>query len=581
MLYDGAYIFLHTKLLFMQKVFRFIPILICCLFLLSSCSKPSENSRYISKDAIGVLSINTSQLVEKVAWSALSGSPMFKELTSKAGGDSTSFDITKTGIDIATFFAYAVPDQRLANKSRFMVLIPLKDATKFQAFVKEKFPQAKIETKGDITMATLNENVMMGWNKSTAIVAGSAPQNRYAEAGEPIPSANQAAILGEEIEKTFAMKEDMSMASNKRFTDLQKEKHDIGFFLNYETFAANMPQDQMGTAGMMMASQKKLLKDAFIAGGVDFEKGKIVGDATYYFNNDVKTIANAMESKSADNDLLKRVAGTQMNLMMSYHFNPKGIKVMAETMGVMGFGNAALKEAGLTIDDVLNAFSGDFLLAVTDFAVKTESKSYSMGGNSVNYTSPVPSFKASLSFKIKDKAAFDKVMQAAVTKEMLTVTAPGVYNFAGFATLAANGEYGAVSNDSLVARDFLTAPGTAKFDIPADVKNNPYGFYADIKNSIKSVPLDLLYGKEDTAVFHDARNLLESISAYGGKVNGDHSDFHFEMSFQNKEQNSLMQLINFTQKVAEAEQREAASFDEVIPEEETDMADVSVDTAAI
>lgn len=577
MLYDGAYLFLPTKTLLMQKVFRFIPILVCMLFLFGSCSKPSENSRYIPKDAIGVLSINTVELVKKGLWSALSGSPMLKEITSKAGGDSTSFDIEKTGIDIATVFAYAMPDQRLAGKSRFMVIIPLKDVAKFQAYVKEKYPQAKIETKGDLTIAVLNETMTVGWDKKNAIGAVASPKTEWSDDGQPIAAADNTAILTEEIQKTFALKEDQSLAANGKFTDLQKAGHDIGFWLNYESLANSMPQEQIGTAGAIMASQKKLLKDAFIGGGVDFEKGKITGDATYYFNSSMKAIADAMESKSVNNDLLKRVPGSQMNLMMSYHFNPQGIKALIDTMGVGPLANAGLKEFGLTVDDILNAFTGDFLLAVTDFAVSTESKSYSMNGHEVQYTSPVPAFKASLSFKIKDKAAFDKVMQVAVSNQMLTTSAPGVYNLSSFATLASNGEYAAISNDAAVASAFLVAPGNAKFTVPSEVKNNPYGFYADIKNTIKSIPLDLLYGKEDTAVFHDGRNLLESISAHGGKVKGDHSDFHFEVNFQNKEQNSLLQIINFSQKVAEAEKRQADSFDEVIPE--ADTTEVMADTA--
>jgi hypothetical protein len=578
LLYDGAYLFLQTKTLFMQKVFRFLPIVACLLFVLSSCSKPSENSRYISKDAVGVLSINTASLVKKVAWSALSGSPMFKDLTSKAGGDSTGFDIEKTGIEVATFFAYALPDQRLAAKSKFMVIIPLKDAAKFQAFVKEKFPKAKIETKGDLTVATLNEFTIMGWNKKTAIAAATTAMDNFSDAAATTPPVNATTILMEEVEKTFAMKEDMSLAGNKKFMDLQKANHDIGFWLNYQAIAENMPADQMGMFGNVVASQKKLLKDAFIAGGVDFEKGKVDGNATYYFSDSAKVIANAMASKTTSDELLKKVNGSQMNLMMSYHLNPQGIKTLAETMGVTVFAESALKQYGLTFDEVLNAFAGDFLLAVTDFSVSTESKSYAMNGNTVNYTSPVPTFKATLSFNLKDKAAFDKVMKVATDNQMLTTTAPGIYNFAGFATLATNDKYAVISNDAGVASAYLVSPGNSDFKVPADVKNNPYGFFFDIKNSIKSVPLDLLYGKEDTAVFHDARNLMESISAYGGKVSGDHSDFHFEVNFQNKEENSLMQIINFSQKVADAEKREAASIDEVIPD--ADSTDVMVDTAA-
>lgn len=575
MLYDGAYLILRTKTLSMQKILRFIPVALCFLFLMSSCSKSSENTRYISRDAVGVLSINTTELAKKVAWSALSGSPIFKELARNAGGDSTSIDIEKTGVEpLTTFYAYALPDQRLSGKSKFLVIIPLKDAGKFHAFVKEKFPQAKIESKGDLTIAILNKNTVIGWDKKTAIAAATPPS--YEEMGAQ--TADAGTILTEEVQKTFALKEDQSLAGNAKFMDLQKAGHDISFWLNYETIAGSMPQDQIGMAGTLLASQKKLLKDAYVAGGVDFEKGKIAGEAIYYFNPSVKAIAEAMGSKSVNNDLLKRVTGSQMNLMMSYHFNPQGIKALVDTMGMLPMANAALQEFGINMDDILNAFTGDFLLAVTDFAVTTESKSYTMNGNSVNYTSPIPTFKASLSFKIKDKAAFDKVMQAAVKNEILTSSAPGTYALGSFATLASNGEYGSVSNDPSVAAAFLVSPGNADFKVPENVKSNPYGFFVDIRNSIKSVPLDLLYGKEDTAVFHDARNLMESISAYGGKVSGDHADFHFEVNFQNKDQNSLMQIINFSQKVAEAEKRMSDSYDDVVPEE--DSTEEMVDTAA-
>lgn len=549
----------------MQKIFRLIPVVFCFLFLFSACSKNSEHSRYISKDAIGVLSINTMELGKKVAWSALSGSPMFEEMS---GSDTAKFDIEKTGVEpLTTFFIFAVPDQRLSSKSRMMLIVPLKDAKKFQAFVKEKFPEAKFETKDKLSFAYINDNTSVGWDDKTAIVAVGSPSygQDWNEDGTPKPKANNLTILTEEVQKTFALPKDQSLAENKKFTDLMKDAHDISFWLNYEALASSMPQDQLGTAGSVMASQKKLLKDAYVTGSVDFEKGKIVGEATYFFNSSMKAIAEALEVKSVNNDLLKKVPGTQMNMMMSYHFNPQGIKALADTMGVLPLANLGLKEVGLSMDDILNVFTGDILLAVTDFTIKTESKSYSMGGSDVSYTSPVPSMKATLSFKIKDKAAFNKIMQTAVANELLTTTTPGIYSIGTYATLAANDEYLVISNEAETASSFMTGTAKADWKLPSDITSNPYGFYVDIKNTVKSLPLDLLYGKEDTAVFQDGRKLLESISAYGGKVQGDHSSFHFEAAFQNKDENSLLQMINFAQKIAEAEKRQGDSIDDVIP----------------
>ncbi len=563
----------------MQKALRIIPIALCCLLLLASCGKTDKSTRYISKDAIGVISVNSGQLLKKVGLDMILSGQLFKEFL-KSGKDSTAPNLDEMGIQyLSTAYAYAVPDQRLSGKSRFMLILPLKDAAKFTALVKKQFADAKISTKDELTLAA-SDNICIGWDKNTAIIAFTPPSNEWADMDKgATPGTDAAVVLSEEVQKTFTMPEDQSMVSNKKFADLLKAGHDISFWLNYENLMNSLPQEQIGQAGTIMASQKKLLKDAYVAGGVNFENGKITGDATYYFNSSVKAIANALEAKSANDDLLKKVQGKQLNLLMSYHINPMGIKTMLDTMGVSSFAALALKEYGLTLDEVLNAFSGDFLLAVTDFSVATESQSYTMGGSSVNYTKPVPSYKATLSFKLKDKASFDKLLQLAITNQVLTSTAPNTYS-AGFLHLITNGDYVALSDQPAVATAYLQASGNNDFKVPSDVKNSPFGFFMDIRNSIQAVPLDLLYGKQDTALFHDGRNLLENISAHGGKVKDDHSDFHFEATFVNKEKNSLLQIIDFAKKVAEAEKKEGDSFDDVVPATDSTEEAVMADTAA-
>lgn len=555
----------------MQKLTRLIPLILSFLILFSACSKAPETTRYIPKDAIGVVSLNTVELAKKVAWSALAGSPMFKEMTGKAG-DTTKFDIEKTGIEpLTTFFAFGMPDQRLAGKSKFMVILPLKDAEKFKTFIKENYPNAKVESKDKLTFISIDANTCIGFDGKTAIAAtaNKAYQREWNEDGTPKVADNSQhlTILTEEIQKCFALPKDQSIAENKEFASLIKESHDFSFWLNYEALASGLSQEELGSAGAIMASQKKLVKDAYFTGSLDFEKGKIVADARYHFNNSAKAIAQAMASQSDNAELLKKVPGNQLNLLMSYHFNPAGIKVLADTMGMAPLANMALKEMGLTLDDILNAFTGDFLFTISDFTVQTKNLAASVGGSAVNYTSPEPSMKAFLSFKIKDQAAFGKLMQIATGREMLMATGPDAYMIGAGVYLNKKDDYVAVTNDQAAANAFATGAAAAKFDIPKEVKNNPYGLYIDIRNSVQSLPLDLLYGKEDTAVFHDGKKLLESVVAYGGKIDGNHAPFHFELNFQNKEENSLMQLINFSQKVMEANKREADSFDDIIPDD--------------
>lgn len=558
----------------MKRVIRFLPVVLCLLVLLTGCSSKDDTARYISKDAIGVMGIDGKQLLMKAGMTALSGSPLLQELTRGAGGDTSQFDLEKMGIQfLSTAYLYAVPDLRMESKSRVQLIVELQDAGKFSAFLKQQFKDAKFESKDKLSFAILNENICIGWDKNTAIAAATIPGGRASG------SADNATLLTEEIQKTFALAKDQSILTNKKFADLVKAGHDISVWMNYESLTSSMPQDELGSAGAIMASQKKLIKDAFLAGGINFEKGKITGDARYYFNATMKGVAQALEVKSVNNDLLGKVPGSQMNLMLSHHFNPQGIKALIDTIGVLPLANNALQQVNLTLDDILNAFTGDFLLAITDFKVATESQSYTLAGSSVNYTKPVPSFNGTFSAKIKDKTAFDKLLQVATQNNILTAgTTPNTYAIGGSVTLATDGTYMVASNDGAVAASFLKTSGNTALKVPAEVKSSPSGFFMDIRNSISSVPLDLLYGKEDSSVFHDGKLLLESINGYGGKLTDDHTDVHFDVTFQNKDENSLLQLMRFYKKVREAEKKMGDSPEEVIPED--DSTETTVDSAA-
>jgi|GEM_PF-731189 hypothetical protein len=548
----------------MQKIIRFIPIAIFCLIGLFSCNSKTDNSKYISKDAMGVVAINTVELSKKIAWNVLSGSPIFGELM-QSGSDTAQFDIEKTGMQpLGTYYFYASPDQRLSGQSRIMMIVPLTDAAKFSTFLKEKFPEAKTQPGDKISLATIGEYAAVAWDKQTAIVAVGTQDEWNGNTSTPVLN-----ILTEEVQKAFNMPADQSINSLDKFGKLLKEGNDLSFWVNYETMISNMPQETIGTAGAVLASQKKLLKDAYVAAGLNFEKGKINADAIYYYNDAVKAVAEALDLKKADQELLARLPGQQLNLLMSYHFNPEGLRVLMDTMGVLPIATLWLREAGVDINDLLAAFTGDFLLSIADFDIKTESRSYSMGGESVNYTSPVPSFKAVLSFKINDEAAFNRLLQLGISQQLIKGSAEGLYSIGNTAALAVKGSYGAFSNEAATAASVANGSMSGKVNIPSEVKKSPYAFYADVQHSIQSIPLDLLYGKEDTAVFHHGKNLIEHVVAYVSSTKGNQSNFHAEVTFQNKNENSLMQIIQFSQKVAEAEKRNGNSIEEVIPEEDT------------
>ncbi len=165
-------------------------------------------------------------------------------------------------------------------------------------------------------------------------------------------------------------------------------------------------------------------------------------------------------------NLQKKVPGSQLNLLMSYHFNPQGIKALVDTVGMAPLANMGLKELGLTIDDILNALPVTSCFTITDFAVHTKVMLPLWAAQWLITTSPEPSMKAFLSFKIKDQAAFGKLVQTASSRELMMATGPDAYTIGSGVYLSKSGDYAAVTNDSAAVSAFLSGTAAANFTLP-------------------------------------------------------------------------------------------------------------------
>lgn len=520
-------------------------LLVAVMLLLSACNNSSERVNYIPAEAVAVLKINTLQIGKKVAWESLTSGALFRDRDS-------AFDLEKTGIDVVNvFYAYGVADQRLANKMKMVLILPLKDASKWEAFIKKEFPEAAIKKEGDLNFASQDESVA-GWDKNTAIVAMDAGGGHGSES---------MAILTEEVKKAFSLKKEQSIAGNKRFAALEKEAHDVSLFLNYELLMDNVPQAEMGMAGSLMATQRKYVKDTYMAAGMDFDKGKIVADIRYYTNDNSMQMVKNVTPDKIDNEMLKRIPGNQLNGVLAYHINPKGVQSFIDTMGYTGLINSQLEQASLTIEEILNAFTGDIMLAATDFRNEMQTRTYNYDGEekTTSYSSPTADWLFSM--KVKDQNAINKLLQIATSAGSFTQASPDVYISDGIILSVKDG-YVAVSNNEKNVLGFIAGTRNANFKIPSEVSDNPYGIYLDIANSVKAIPVDENKDPAQNAVLEDGKKLLENLIAYGGKIKDDHVPFHFELNFQNKNDNSLMQIIKFAEKAKKADESPAtaASF---------------------
>jgi hypothetical protein len=502
----------------------------------SACQKSGNEVRHIPKDALAVFGLNLNNLNKKVSWSLLADSRVLSALAQQ----DSSFDIAQTGIDpTATLIAYGLPDNRLKNGFKFLALLPLQKETQFKAYLKKRFPAARFEKSGELEFARIDANTVIGWKNKLAIGAFHSPSGSLTRA---IDTPNQRGADGTEnilkaaIRQSFELPEKASIGSNQRFMDLLNAAHDMSYWFNYEAFAAGMPAENLNTAEVILSSQKKLIRDTYLAGSIDFEKGKITSDARYYFNPTGKAVIEAFARHDSGQELLQRVPGKNLNLMANLHIAPKGIEILIDSMGMLPLTKLGLTENGFSPDSIFNLFEGDFLFTISDLDFQNIHFSFGEGHMQTD-----PFFQAAFTFEVKSSNTLQRLLDTAVQRGLISKTDQGLYRFK-HNYLGHSGNYVVISPFAQTVVKLLGNTGTRKWLVPATLRNKPFVFYFDVQQTINGFSKLFQVGSPMRA----ADSLIENVTVYGDKMKSEYIPFHGEISFQNKSENSLVQLIRFS-----------------------------------
>jgi hypothetical protein len=506
--------------------------LICFGF--TACQQHPSGTRYIPKDALGIFCLNIDNISSKVTWSVLADSRIFNGMS-----HDSSFDIEATGVDPhASIYAFGLPDSRLKSGFKFLTVFPLKDEKKFSEYLKKTFPSAKQEASGQLQWAVISPNNCIAWNKKTAI---SAYASRNIAVSDHPDTPGSLSFLKETIKESFALPKAQSIAANKLYAALTREDHDFSFWFNLEAFSKAMPQEDMETANAILSSQKKLLKNTFIDGGIDFKKGRVEAEGKFYHNPSGTAVAKAFLPEHYDDDMLRKIPGNKLDLMLHLQMNPKGMATFLDTIGVLPITKMALKENGLSPDSVLNLFSGNFLLTVVDFNFKNFISNFN---SFLEDDQPVPFAQAALTFKIKEPGSFQKLLDMAVQQHLITQLGDHLYHARNY-YLSWKDDYVVVSPFRETAQILLADSTSKDWHIPPDIKNNPFGLYLNVQNIVNAFSDEMKQGGKDSMALH----LIDNIQVYGGKIKDNYSAFHATIYFQNKEENSLLQLINLGKEI--------------------------------
>lgn len=540
---------------------RFCLLAAISVLIISSCNKVPEHARYIPKDAVAVLGINTKQLGKKIAWNMLTGSKLLDEM-----GDNVPFkdalkDAEHAGIKTSTtFYIYMKPDARFQGANKVTALVPLEDADKWEKYLKKTMPSATITKDKNHKQADLGFGVYAGWNDELLVFVNSFDMQKYI-ADSVTDSANTTPVtdvneMSAEIDGILNNPKENALTANKHFASLEQSSHDISLWLNYES----MLNQYMGKSAAMLSGLNfagGITKDAAMAAGIDFEKGRIKGNLLYYSSPEIRGIMQSISKDKADKDMIDRLPSENLDMLMAMHISPAGIKAMIEKMGILGFINIALAEEGFDATYILDAFTGDMAFSVNDFVLKQEKASAdtaSETGTEKDFT-----YDASANYlyaiKIGKKANFDKLLQYAINKEILEQRSSGVYSLMGDTSgrvICVNDKYCLVTNKANCTVDYVSGKfKTQKLSENAKaVYGHPFGFYFDIQQMIKSIdPAFISTNATGVAMVSESKKLLNNVSFYGGEVKNDAMEYNMYVNFMNKEENSLVQMMNFAIKM--------------------------------
>jgi hypothetical protein len=533
--------------------FRQLSIVACIIvFAFSSCNKIPDHAKYIPKDAVVVAGVNIKALTKKVAWSAITGSKLFQDIQKHLQGEKGGQNFENTGIDVVnTMYVYVKADARFRN-GRVVAIIPLSDAKKWENFIKSNVPGSNIEQHDKIRTVDMKTDMFAGWNDKVLILLNTLPNYEdevladtgNAAPGVPVNTAMAKAELDAEMNNAFNVTTGNALINNQHFVSLERADHDVIFWMNYDQLM-NQYLGQ-GMAGMLngLSMANAFWKDAALAAGFDFEKGRITGDMHYYTSTEMKDLGKELGGTNADREMIDKMPANDLDLLFTYHLSPKGARAIFEKMGVLGFMNLALTQQNLDVDYVMDAFTGDMALSLNDLTIKKTDTLFNI---------PKPKVSYLLAMKINKAENFKKLLGIA-QENGLQPAGNGVYTFSlGFDTvfMATDNKYIAIANNEAQAKGYIEKGGSQIAEAK-EVYGHPIGFYMNMKQILGSIDMNLFSSEPNAGKgFENARQLFENMYINGGEYREDGFDYKFALNFINKDENSLLQLMDFAVKVNE------------------------------
>jgi len=356
-------------------------------------------------------------------------------------------------------------------------------------------------------------------------------------------SSGQGTLSQTQLTTLFSQKESASIASLDGFNDVLSKQDDIRFYTNSSAGFNS-------TAIPGMSKVNTLLDGSYTEGIIDFEKGKAIASTEFHPGKALADILKKYPSKEINTNIIKNYPDSLSGFGV-VSFNPK---VLIDILQYLGFDmmiNGFASNVGFTLNDIVNAFSGDIAVM------------FSKGSGQAMEDSVQGTFKAThpnnfiASFTIGDKAAFNKVLTGLVSKNILTKNGDyyqlGEAGGHGFAIEVADDKLIIASGTEMAdAYKSSTQKSSLPQDVEKEINNKSMAFYVDINSLLNNTDAEqpaAIHLHDKYFVFANsmqaAKATFKNFLVTSDKSDGKTYKANFELNFVNDNENSLASLAKF------------------------------------
>jgi hypothetical protein len=513
--------------------------------------------RHIPPDANAVYHINLPVITAKVSWEDIVAAIPFPK--NKPSGDETMAAIKDpgaAGLDTHADMVIASGSKDpFADPTYTTMIIHLADSSKFRLFLRKQFQGLRVITNPNKSFSARKNKMGISWNKDLAVfvtvkppvaMGGFMPPDMMAKKGDQAKVHNPPAKPKAAEPDYAALAMHLSAAALKGY--------DATYYTTDPIFRAAFSDDadvQMCTDhGSYLKSIQRFIPSKGFGGfhpdsanmfgktytSLRFGAGNISIKGRMILKPGASDELGKFTAPPFDADLLARlpkgnllgVANFRIDLsMMEYMFNKTGLRHKIDSM---------LATKNLTMDDVLHAFKGDFLLAVLESGLKD---SAGKPKPEIYFVAPIGDMSAlhklgEMLNKAKDSAAADssgkkpgmlaKIQDHFAFKDNLLV----------------------ISGSKEMAESYFSATEKRNTGfVTDDMKSSPAFIYIDLR-TLLNLLLGPGSGKEPTEKNQktlEKLHALDKLVITGGAMHNGEIGTSFELQLDNNGENSLKTLM--------------------------------------